>query len=230
MANQSTRAVLLDSAAKLAAEGGMTAVTLSAVSARSGVTKGALFHYFASRAELVVAMASDMLQRLDADVDRHLASDTRVNGRFTRAYVNMVFDDIALTPQTEWAAIIAAVWGDDAIRTMWHEWVAARAKQHAGTDGSTVQAMIRLAADGIWFSRTGFSSEELDDMRENLIAISERTIDRNPVELGQIDTPRRLASRPSAPSAGQSIVPPRAVGRSRLHPAPNVRTAGPVGH
>src|SRR6476620_2886819 len=47
------RAAMLDAAEQLAAEGGVTAVTIRAVSERAGISNGAIYHAFGSRGGLV---------------------------------------------------------------------------------------------------------------------------------------------------------------------------------
>jgi AcrR family transcriptional regulator len=58
-----TREKLLDAAAALFQERGITAVSLDAVASRAGLTKGAIYGSFASKGELVVAVANERIER-----------------------------------------------------------------------------------------------------------------------------------------------------------------------
>jgi len=58
-----TREKLLDAAAALFQERGITAVSLDAVAARAGLTKGAIYGSFASKGDLVVAVANERIER-----------------------------------------------------------------------------------------------------------------------------------------------------------------------
>ena len=84
---------LLDCAAKLAAEQGVAALSVQAVADAAGVTKGGLFHHFPSKQALLEAVMADLLTALDSEIDAFVSQDCEAYGRFTRAYVNAVFDD-----------------------------------------------------------------------------------------------------------------------------------------
>lgn len=58
------RQQLLAVAARLAAERGVGAVTLDAVAAASGVSKGGLLHHFPTKASLLEGMLDSLLDQL----------------------------------------------------------------------------------------------------------------------------------------------------------------------
>ena len=62
------RRLLLDCAATLALEQGLANVSVQAVSAAAGVTKGGLFHHFPSKQALVEGVAADLIERIDASL------------------------------------------------------------------------------------------------------------------------------------------------------------------
>lgn len=59
-----TREMLLDAALSIWSEAGLEAVTMNAVGARAGVTRGAVYHHFADRGDLIVAVQSHLDDRL----------------------------------------------------------------------------------------------------------------------------------------------------------------------
>ena len=63
------RQQLLEVAARLASEKGVTAVTLDAVSGASGVSKGGLLHHFPSKNMLLEALFDSLLVLLDAAIE-----------------------------------------------------------------------------------------------------------------------------------------------------------------
>ena len=60
---------LLEHAMRLAESEGLSGVTVQAVAAAAGVTKGGLFHHFPSKQALIEAMFADVMARLDADIE-----------------------------------------------------------------------------------------------------------------------------------------------------------------
>ncbi|MBO0130745.1 MULTISPECIES: TetR/AcrR family transcriptional regulator [Agrobacterium] len=143
---------LLDCAAKLAADQGVAALSVQAVADAAGVTKGGLFHHFASKQVLLEAVMADLLGALDAEIDALISQDCEAYGSFTRAYVNAVFDDRDRDSGRQWAAISVSMVGEPSLRRMWTSWVEGRLARHKDTDDGVVLEMVRLAADGIWFA------------------------------------------------------------------------------
>lgn len=165
-----TKRALLDSAARLAREVGMSAVTTQRVSSAAGVTKGAFFHYFPTRASLVLAMFEDVMARFDADIDRRVEADPG-RGSFTRAYVGSVFDDLAQGQSSDWAPMAAAMLDDGACRARWSSWIASRDRRHESTDQGVALWALRLAADGVWYSSLlGALPANVESLREKLMA------------------------------------------------------------
>ncbi|MFI6293573.1 TetR/AcrR family transcriptional regulator [Nonomuraea sp. NPDC050790] len=81
-----TRRALLDAAAGLLDDGGPDAVTLRAVGARAGLTRGAPYRHFPAKDSLLTVVATEALDRL-ADEVRALRADPRESpaGRLRRA-------------------------------------------------------------------------------------------------------------------------------------------------
>ena len=66
-----TRAALVDAARRLWAERGYAAVGTPEIAASAGVTRGALYHQFADKAALLLAV----VEAVEADVTRRIAED-----------------------------------------------------------------------------------------------------------------------------------------------------------
>lgn len=146
------RRALLDGAASLAAREGFAAVTIQSVAEAAGVTKGGLFHHFANKQALVAGMFTDQLEKLDATIDAHIASDSEAYGAFTRAYVAAIFDQQAFGRQSVWAAMAASFTADPMLRGLWANWYRTRVQRHHATDGAAALEVVRLAADGAWYA------------------------------------------------------------------------------
>ncbi len=63
-----TRERILRAADQLAAETGLMAVSLDAIAARAGVSKGGLLYHFPSKARLMQALVADYMAQLDANL------------------------------------------------------------------------------------------------------------------------------------------------------------------
>ncbi|SNB73051.1 transcriptional regulator, TetR family [Agrobacterium sp. 719_389] len=143
---------LLDCAAKLAADQGVAALSVQAVADAAGVTKGGLFHHFASKQALLEAVMADLLSALDAEIDVLISQDREAHGCFTRAYVNAVFADRDRESGRQWAALSVSMVGEPSLRRMWASWYEGRLIRHKETDEGVILELVRLAADGIWFA------------------------------------------------------------------------------
>ena len=149
---EQVRRALLDCAAQLAVENGLSAVTLQAVAEAAGVTKGGLLHHFASKQILIEAVFANLLAEFRREIDGYMAKDERSFGRFTRAYVHAAFADHELGMRSPWAALSVSLIAEPALRQLWSDWLEARLLDHHETDSAPMLEIVRLAADGVWLS------------------------------------------------------------------------------
>lgn len=149
---EAVRRALLDCAAEITARHGFAALTIQAIAAAAGVTKGGLFHHFPNKQVLVEGMFADQLEKLDLMLDTIIAADPEPHGVFTRAYVAVVFDREQFGKNTVWAAMAASLAADPMLRELWANWYRTRCDRHRDTDGEPVLEVVRLAADGAWYA------------------------------------------------------------------------------
>jgi AcrR family transcriptional regulator len=146
------RRALIDQAARLAVEGGLTAVTIQAVSDAAGVTKGGCMHHFPHKQALIDAVFEHLLAAFGAELDGLMAADPEPVGAFTRAYIQATLDidwEGAHSPQGPLSVLLM---GDAHLRGMWAPWFQARMARHQESDGSLSLALVRLAVDGVWLA------------------------------------------------------------------------------
>lgn len=167
---QIVRRALLDSARKLASEQGLAALSLQAVAKEAGVTKGGLFHHFASKQALVEGVFADLLEQLDARIDALIAKDRDARGCFTRAYVKTTFDGDALGIGSPWAALCISMVVEPGLRRVWGCWLQDRLQRHQSTDSDPMFEIVRLAADGAWLASLDAPQHTLK-LRNRLIAL-----------------------------------------------------------
>lgn len=109
---------LLDNAA-IAARDGLAGVSIQSVTLASGVTKGGVFHHFPSKQSLLDTMFGELLERLDAALDDRIARDLVAYGRFTRAYVQLMFEGASKEIGNACAALSASMMVEPSLRRMW---------------------------------------------------------------------------------------------------------------
>ncbi|MER5705058.1 TetR/AcrR family transcriptional regulator [Micromonospora sp. NPDC002296] len=81
-----TRRALLDAAGEAIRTRGVNA-TLDDIARQAGVSKGGLIYHFASKDELILELARDLLAAYRAEIDSRLDPTDHEPGRLTRAYV-----------------------------------------------------------------------------------------------------------------------------------------------
>lgn len=174
------RRTLLDCAAKLAVDEGLSGVTIQAVADAAGVTKGGLMHHFPNKQALIEAITADLLEQLDVEIDKLMGIDSESFGSFTRAYVELVFtDNDAKTGSGKaWSALSVTSITDPRLRDLWSNWLEGRLERHQETDHVPTLAIVRLAADGVWLaSMLNNDSRRLADLkalRTQLLAMTRK--------------------------------------------------------
>lgn len=169
------RKLLLDCTASIASKQGLSAATVSAVSAAAGVTKGALFHHFVNKQALLDAMFDEMLGELDIAIDGLIAIDPDYHGRFTRAYVSLALtmDD---NVKERWSVIISSIMERAELTSKWNAWLKERLERHVETDGDSILEIVRVAADGAWLNSLSEGTEtpliDVAGIRERLLLMA----------------------------------------------------------
>ena len=141
-----TRTRLLDAAVAVVRRDGAQALTLDAVAAEAGVSKGGLLYHFRSKRELLDGMVDRWLSDWDDDIDER--------DGFVAGYVRACDAGGADTQHREaafglLAALIAEPEVLEAVRERYRGW-----QRRIETEGGDpVEATIaRLAGDGLWLA------------------------------------------------------------------------------
>lgn len=172
---EGVRAAIIDAAMVVLADKGLARLTIDGVASAAGVTKGGLFHHFPTKDALIDGVLETMIAFAAASIDEEMAADPEPHGRFTRAYVNGVFDKRCIRDSVTSHALCLSMIADPALQDRWATWVAAQIERHAATDDNIPCAIVRLAADGIWLSTMRSVEGVADvspDLRDALIALT----------------------------------------------------------
>ncbi|MBO3759665.1 TetR/AcrR family transcriptional regulator [Ciceribacter sp. L1K22] len=173
---EKVRRTLLDAAARIATHRGIADVTVDAVCLEAGVTKGAFFHHFPSKASLVNAVFADLLERFETELAEHMAADIEPLGRFSRAYVEAVVAPGKAGSEPLWAALCLSALTDAELRANWGGWLDGQLAYHGEADDPDLR-VARLAADGLWLAAitgTGLSDRQLNETKTQLLALTRK--------------------------------------------------------
>lgn len=146
----SKREKLLDAALALVAEHGYSALTLDAVGAAVGVSKGGVLYHFPTKDDLVVALIEQLGDRFDAAQKAALAQDPRMPGAATRAYL-VASSTVQPDEHLAAVALLAAVGHHpgllEPLQQRYRAWV-----DRLDRDGlpDLDAHLVRLVADGLW--------------------------------------------------------------------------------
>ncbi|MFK5647938.1 TetR/AcrR family transcriptional regulator [Ornithinimicrobium sp. LYQ121] len=143
---------LLRAAATVVAERGYSALTLDAVGAATGISKGGVLYHFPTKEALVVALLEELATGFDADQGAAHDADSIVPGAWTRAYLRASAAPAQDgSEQLAVVALLAAVGYDPSllapIQDRYRNWV--ERLDEDGLPGVDAH-LVRLAADGLW--------------------------------------------------------------------------------
>lgn len=170
---------LLDAAAELILSRGAQSLTLDAVAAEAGVSKGGLLYHFPSKKALVAGM----MDRLVGEFDRALDEAGDQPGAVLRAYLDAtVGPDPAACGEAGdrvTAAALAAMLVDPdglaPLRERYREW------QRRVVDGPIDQdlaTLVRLTVDGWWIARLLDLAPPADDSHHRIRQLLHGLIDQ----------------------------------------------------
>lgn len=150
------RSQLLTVVRELLVNEGPHAVTLDAVSAKAGVTKGGLQHHFRSKQALLDALRDQLFEEFQQGYAQALSLEEEGRpGRHARAYIRTAFDDGPDCNRVEAQraiGLLALTLPD--CRQQWSDAMQA-AMAEDGDDPGVADRLLacRMAADGYWFSQ-----------------------------------------------------------------------------
>lgn len=147
---------ILEAAERIILRDGASHLTLEAVAAEAGLSKGGVLYNFPSKDDLIRGMIRRLLDLYETRMDRLYRQDPDPVGRRLRAYLNAAFPE----PNQEYqrsirvsAALLAALSTNPALLEpvreqfrKWKEWIL-----EDGLDMVT-GAIVRLAAEGLWLA------------------------------------------------------------------------------
>lgn len=144
-ANPAVRAGIMAAALELFAERGYDATSVTEVVERAGVTKGALYHYFSAKEDLLYEIYRDHLDQQMADLERILSSGDDPVTALHNVVENLVVTTITHLP-------VVTVFGRDMSRLSPQRFAALQADWRRYQEG--VRGLIKAAQNDGTFAGT----------------------------------------------------------------------------
>jgi AcrR family transcriptional regulator len=167
MARPSRRARLLDAAVAVIRRDGAAALTLDAVAAEAGVSKGGVLYHFASKRALIDGLVARWLDDFEAQLD---------GDDLLASYVRACQLDPARSASE--FGMLAGLMDEPRMLALARERYARWTERMLAGAGDPVDAwLVRLAADGLWYSDLlGLAPPDGTDRRrlvERLVALAQ---------------------------------------------------------
>jgi AcrR family transcriptional regulator len=151
-----TRSQILDATEAVVTRDGARNLTLDAVAAQSGISKGGLLYHFRTKEDLAAAMIERSIAWFDDALADAAKDDTEAPGRFTRAYIRATLGMTPLTGEgfdSLCSSITTALLSfPERLAPVQDQ--GARTQHGIENDGldAVLATIIRLAVDGLWLS------------------------------------------------------------------------------
>lgn len=168
------RARLIECAARLIVDHGLSALTLENVAREAGVSKGGLLHHYPGKNALIDGLFEEVVDWFDGQVEEVLEPGETRPARFSKAYLRVVAAiDMSVPEERRLAVLMLMLSSDPHYCARWNQWVEARLQRHAETDLTPLARTLRLAADGLWLSDLGGGPDSSPTARREILAFLE---------------------------------------------------------
>jgi AcrR family transcriptional regulator len=161
MPRATTKDRLLDAAGAVVARDGPQALTLEAVAAEAGVSKGGLLYHYGSKRELIEALVARWLAEFQRDIDA-------AGGGFVQGYVRA--SDPAGSVADELGLLAALVADPAVLRTVREQYAIWQDRVEREGSDPVDATVARLAADGLWLAELLGMGPPRGRLREQVLA------------------------------------------------------------
>ncbi|OMC80461.1 TetR family transcriptional regulator [Paenibacillus odorifer] len=167
--SNSKRSSILLAASIVVKNNGVEKLTLEAVAKEAGVSKGGLLHHFPNKEALIKSMVEELTSDFFSNVQERVANTSRETGKWGRAFVQAIDDDLKEEQEISTALSAALFTNPDILKKFQDQYsVWQNNIENDGID-PVRSTIVRLAADGLWYSEM-FGLGALDkDLRDKVI-------------------------------------------------------------
>lgn len=164
-----TRQKILTAASQIVQCKGVAKLTLEAVAKEAGLSKGGLLYHFSNKEALIEGMIVRGVEDYEGAIYNKVAEDSERKGRWVRSFVEERLSNERRTEELSssmMAKTHVKTWITWAITTI----ISATAKNIENDEIDSVCAtIIRLAADGLWYSEYLGVGRLSPELREKVI-------------------------------------------------------------
>ncbi|AJS57783.1 TetR/AcrR family transcriptional regulator [Paenibacillus sp. IHBB 10380] len=160
------RIQILMAASKIVKELGLEHLTLDAVAKEAGISKGGLLYHFPTKDALILGMVQELTNRFSTEVDQKVKEDRKEKGKWSRAYL-----EATANSSNDMNSVLAAVLftGPSVVEGL-HEQYKTWQKNIENDGLNPVHStIIRLVADGLWFTDMFGLAPPDDDLKKKII-------------------------------------------------------------
>ncbi|MDQ0203513.1 TetR/AcrR family transcriptional regulator [Pectinatus haikarae] len=144
---------ILKAAAKIINEEGIFSLTLESVAKAAGISKGGLLYHFSNKEALLEGMINYLLLNFNKDLEDNVQKDNFARGRWTRAYINLTFNQEKYDIDMNTAFLAAAAAKPDLLKTMAQQLKLVHSHIENDKIDPVIATIIRLAVDGMYFNQ-----------------------------------------------------------------------------
>jgi AcrR family transcriptional regulator len=162
------KARLIQAAAGLLSGG--APVSIGSVADAAGVSKGAVQYHFGTREQLFLALFDAYIGSFEGALSESECPDEPAALRYARLTIKPIDSE----EETAWRAVLIASVMDRQVASRWSDWVAA--DRATDRPASPASLLVRLAADGLWFSQLLSVYQVSDEERAGVFALMQKIL------------------------------------------------------
>ena len=146
--SERTKSFFLEQALMLFQKRGYEAVTMRELAKACDSSLGSFYYHFKNKEELLNAVVGLYIAQLNTAILTITDELGAVQGRFTKAYLQVIFQDSKIGMNSNWSGLLTAIHADANMFEVWQNWMAQKQKQFAATDSHPQYQVVRYAIEG----------------------------------------------------------------------------------
>jgi AcrR family transcriptional regulator len=164
---KATRERLLDAAVAVVRRDGAQSLTLDAVAAQAGVSKGGLLYHFKSKRQLLDGMVDRWLAEWQEEIDRDSGGSGFLTGYVHATHLGGAGPE---EREAEFGLIAALIADPEVLQVVRDRYDAWQARVVEKADDPVEATVVRLATDGLWFADLLGFAPPRGELRERVLA------------------------------------------------------------
>ncbi|EJS51742.1 hypothetical protein ICG_04398 [Bacillus cereus BAG1X1-3] len=164
-----TRQKILAAASQIVQFKGVAKLTLEAVAKEAGVSKGGLLYHFSNKEALIEGMILKGTEEYHGAIHNRVTEDTEKKGRWVRSFVEERLSNENRTEELCSSMMAALMLKPELLEPLQQAFQQLQTKIENDEMDSVCATIIRLAADGLWYSEYLGIGRLSPELREKVI-------------------------------------------------------------